>query len=404
MPRKKGITFDPADYDYMDSLDKDGWKWEFVRRNENYRKSYEEITHLQINDGKNCKTIVDCFNCIKNGRVKTCIQAKCFEVEKEFKIKICSKVNNKNKVQTFWGIPNPALSYNELHPVIEKPVTNSLPSTPLKIITPNEFSLHVQFKNELMKRYLNKIWDYKNPQKSMEVVLTLLEDLISPDSYFDNHLFLKNNNPLHDNLDIRDNMDVDDVLLLSFSRSSTKEELRVAFEDVLKKHVRPKTSSRDTKRNPDKWKMGLMVWDLRERYRMSFNEVKEKTRFKEDTSKKRFYRIYELIYGKKYAPSDYERPEIKKEYLKRYCENCDEFSICAAPCPDVLGLINQDTKYIEQDTWETIKDNKGGKKSLIRSKIKRELSLPDIQIERDLDRDYEDRLIEKIDKSLSYKD
>lgn len=38
--KEKDIGFNPTDYDYMDSMPLEGWIWEFIRRNELYRKHY----------------------------------------------------------------------------------------------------------------------------------------------------------------------------------------------------------------------------------------------------------------------------------------------------------------------------------------------------------------------------
>lgn len=40
MKKEKQITFNPADYDYMDDMPLDGWIWEFVRRNSGYGQLY----------------------------------------------------------------------------------------------------------------------------------------------------------------------------------------------------------------------------------------------------------------------------------------------------------------------------------------------------------------------------
>jgi hypothetical protein len=62
------------------------------------------------------------------------------------------------------------------------------------------------------------------------------------------------------------------------------------------------------------------------------------------TVKKQFYRSFELIYSKKFNPNDYQKPEIKAEYLKRECSTCLEYSTCKDLCPDVLSYADQDTK------------------------------------------------------------
>lgn len=89
----------------------------------------------------------------------------------------------------------------------------------------------------------------------------------------------------------------------------------------------------------------LQVWEER-RLRKPFNQIAKELGIKEPAAKKAFYKAYELIYGKKYDPADYEKPEIKKEYLKKFCNTCMEKSTCncKVPCPDVVKFVDQDSK------------------------------------------------------------
>lgn len=87
----------------------------------------------------------------------------------------------------------------------------------------------------------------------------------------------------------------------------------------------------------------LQVWEER-RSRKSFNQIAKELSIKEPTAKKRFYKAYELLYGKKYNPDYYEKPEIKKAYLKKECSTCKERETCKELCPDVIAFVEQDNK------------------------------------------------------------
>src|ERR1035437_577520 len=47
--KRKGIKFNPADYDYMDNMSMPSWRWEFIRRTKDYPAFYEKW-HRQMQD------------------------------------------------------------------------------------------------------------------------------------------------------------------------------------------------------------------------------------------------------------------------------------------------------------------------------------------------------------------
>lgn len=44
---KEEINFNPSDYDYLNKIPLEGWMWEFIRRNREYRRLYSEIKKPQ---------------------------------------------------------------------------------------------------------------------------------------------------------------------------------------------------------------------------------------------------------------------------------------------------------------------------------------------------------------------
>lgn len=92
----------------------------------------------------------------------------------------------------------------------------------------------------------------------------------------------------------------------------------------------------------------LKIWEER-RLRKSFKQISKELDIKEPTAKMRFYKAYEVLFGKKYDPTYYEKPAIKKAYLKRECGTCLDREFCKDPCPDVIAFVEQDTKpYIRE--------------------------------------------------------
>jgi hypothetical protein len=87
----------------------------------------------------------------------------------------------------------------------------------------------------------------------------------------------------------------------------------------------------------------LKVWEER-RLRKPYRQIAKELGIKESTARKRFGRAYELLFNKKYDPADFEKPEVKKEYLKRVCTTCNERPTCKELCPDVIAFIEQDTE------------------------------------------------------------
>lgn len=131
-----------------------------------------------------------------------------------------------------------------------------------------------------------------------------------------------------------------DRLLLGISLDRPKEDILNEIEKILDIHLKKKKTRFSWLM---KWLQYKQVWDAR-RTRKNFNVIAKELNLRKDTVRKMFYRAYEIIFGKKYDTNYYEKPEIKKKYLKRVCETCKERKDCTDLCPDVLDFVNQDTK------------------------------------------------------------
>jgi len=47
--------------------------------------------------------------------------------------------------------------------------------------------------------------------------------------------------------------------------------------------------------------------------------------------------------------AQYQRSEIRKEYLKRHCDTCEQRPTCKDPCPIVIGYVTQDNKNYQRE-------------------------------------------------------
>lgn len=108
----------------------------------------------------------------------------------------------------------------------------------------------------------------------------------------------------------------------------------------------------------------LSVWQER-KLRKPFKQIAKELGIKESAAKMRFCKAYELLYGKKYDPADYEKPEIKKKYLKKECNTCKEKPTCKTLCPDVIAFVAEGTSYQREYIVSTPIDTKTPKDILI---------------------------------------
>lgn len=311
MKQKTGISFDPLGYDFLDALDKDGWHWEFTRRNDGYRKAYEEMANLR----KICK-VRNCFDCevLSNN---PCPLSQAYYIEDKFQINPFFKPPSGSKMP-----PDPRIKYSDL-PDRVKPVTLVRPIKPIKTFTETGLQAVIRQTWDVSQNVFEQIWRYNDPKYAM---FKFVNDILSPNP--DEH---------------------EATIFIGISQNATKEELRRAFNNLLKKYVRTKTSIGDAKRQPKKWKSGLMIWDIRLNYRLPFKEAGKVVGISEDTAKKQYYKTYEHIYRKKYDPVAFERPEIKKAYLEKQCDSCSKKPTCTDLCPDVISFVNQDVKSYQRD-------------------------------------------------------
>lgn len=91
----------------------------------------------------------------------------------------------------------------------------------------------------------------------------------------------------------------------------------------------------------------MKVWEER-KLRKPFKQIAKDQNITVPSARKKFYKAYELIYGEKFNPADYKKPEIPKDSLKKECSTCKEKPTCKDLCPDVIAFVNQNSAYLRE--------------------------------------------------------
>jgi hypothetical protein len=95
----------------------------------------------------------------------------------------------------------------------------------------------------------------------------------------------------------------------------------------------------------NKFHLYAQVWDARKgEKRMRFSEITKLMGAPISTIKSRFYRAFNLIYGRPYDSDVFQeaRGKVAKETLRRTCGKCEERDTCREICPDVILYVEQD--------------------------------------------------------------
>ncbi len=139
-------------------------------------------------------------------------------------------------------------------------------------------------------------------------------------------------------------VDDKDYVYLKVSRTAPRRIIHMLVDQHIDSVNRIVPLDRDAKkrfRSADQ--DAIRVWELRQ-LRKPYKEISSKLGINEDTARKRFYRAYEIYFGKPFRAEDYTAPEIKKSHLEKICETCGKWDTCTVPCPDAITYIDQDKK------------------------------------------------------------
>lgn len=108
----------------------------------------------------------------------------------------------------------------------------------------------------------------------------------------------------------------------------------------------------------NKFHLYAQVWDLRKgQNRKPFREIARMGGVNISTTKSRFYKAFELIFGQAFDNDLFKKLKgpVYKESLAKYCENCSDRETCKDICPDVMSFVMQDWKerdYREVQAFE----------------------------------------------------
>jgi hypothetical protein len=373
--------------DYRDNMTLDGWQWEFVRRNELYRNSYEDIRklseapknsiddrifisfyekggeehfHIKVVQNKEIggtgtpdptlqynqlpiliKPIMDeiTIEALKEpigGEISLSFFKKAFTINRLFHTKCFF-----SKEDYGIGVPDPALGYDQL-PDLIKPIMDEITiakqdSPPLTVKAIRDINLDEELNRTWDDRYIEKLWrsDKKNAFK------TLLAIILSPGGG-------------------------QETLYLGISLRGKRDETLETIKNLTEKYLSPKSKKHPRVRKTE-WKSYLDIWDEWEKSKTPskrlFAAIAETIKINISTVKTRWYKTYFLIYGRKYNPIEVKASNKKSQ--EELCAKCKFFTCYEqeskngghsgmnwVPCAEFLKLGNRE-EYLR----ETLKDN-----------------------------------------------
>lgn len=231
MVKKKGkekkITFNPADYDYFNHLPLEGWIWEFIRRNYQYRKLYSEFIKPVSKREPYYKKPLDhllrefCMESNRDYEYRYPLDPEQFLIVRNnnplLKIKKGKRIIDGNVTL---GLPNPDIKYTDLKPY--KPV----------ILQRDIIATY-----KLSKDYNE--FNYENDNFLFDCA-DIIYSLIQPTG-------------------------AQETLLLSIPTiSASKLKILKQIERIVKKEVRYKAKLPKKMEGFKRWKFYLMAYDLKE--------------------------------------------------------------------------------------------------------------------------------------------
>jgi len=203
-------------YDYMDNMPLDGWIWEFVRRNEEYKKSYSEALSEYIEWIKETGKSAG-----KNSRIRWVMYRRFLD-----------KINKENWSRIFPKlIPDPRLGYNNIHESA-KPLI----SGPIKGGTYQELKQALEDIRESLATMISIQKEEWTIEKMLERHQAyILEELLPSDQ--------------------------DDACFIAISRTARKDDLKSSVEKIISAYIK-KMLPRAPQFRKDQWRHYLEIYDL----------------------------------------------------------------------------------------------------------------------------------------------
>ena len=250
MEEEKDKGFNPSDYDYMNHLPFEGWIWEFIRRNADYRKLYSEfkkplperdpyyrkrLDHLLHDFGIEANRGYDGHLDSEQFLIKKSINPLLKIKKKTRTIKLKDGTRKKSKSRIIdgnvnLGIPNPDIKYKDFDNKHKPIILTREPQW--GIVKAHNFNEH----------YLTK---YK--QLSYEQAL---ED--NDLGIYCVHTITRTLTPLA--------TEIEDTLYLGISKKATLEDIKQEISKIYTKYIKP-----EFRKRKKEWPNYLMTYDLRKK-------------------------------------------------------------------------------------------------------------------------------------------
>jgi len=303
--KTREIKFNPADYDYMDNMPFEGYIWEFIRRNHEYRKHYRKYCSElkkplhERNFEISLYSFLHHFGMdVNRNHYYPLPEEKFLTIKQDNPYKISRKHSWSGDVT--YGIPNPDITFDDFQRYYSEKCKEHLEK-------------HGEFlKIENLKEYLEKKSFYaegKNPKEYKEELEIWLKENCMPiiqkstivrlhkfsNSHLNEYRQLNDKGTLHENADFRSYCvhhllslvpkDVEDTLYLGISLSAKKDDIIQEIERILKYQKKPIKikSPKSQKKNKNLligkskiWKSYLIIYDLiRRERRVSFKDASD---------------------------------------------------------------------------------------------------------------------------------
>ncbi len=217
---KEELKVNPDDYDYMDTLPLEGWIWEFIRRNSEYKKMYIEFVRIAKREDYGAF-----FPRLRELRKNFTIRALILPIDGDLDSEHFFKVKMP-RYELCASIPKPNIKYNQFKEL--KPITEGV--TP---VIPHKIEVFEKKKYEMAKGITVEIKDgYCVPKEYCDKAIN---EILPP-------------------------VDVRDTLYVGVAMTANKDDIREALEGIIKHLIKPRLMPiRD-----EKWKPYLFVYDLKE--------------------------------------------------------------------------------------------------------------------------------------------
>lgn len=234
---KEKVKFNPADYDYMDSMHLEGWIWEFIRRNRDYRWLYSEIKkeypskkYPKINKAFDFLLRDFGMEAVKHRPTMTPLPKEHFLIYQSPGVTDC--------------FPNPYIKYNEFKQY--KPVM--LKGDIVRALIPPAIYKDTQMRiNEPYK--MPQHWINKDKQLSQKGL-----DLHHGDKNF-NYICV------HTMTRVLEVFEMEDTIYLGISRYAELPDVKTELDKIYKNYVTPVSSVREMRKE---WQYYLKAYDLNE--------------------------------------------------------------------------------------------------------------------------------------------